>query len=167
MSGMEKKGKLTHLDEAGKAKMVDVGDKPSTDRTAVARVHVLLSPATLDLVRQGDGKRGDLRTVVETAGIMASKRTSELIPHCHPLPLDNATVEVTFSDDLPGVVIETSASTHARTGVEMEALTAAAVAALTVYDMVKAVEPNARISDLCLVEKRGGRSGDVLPGHEA
>lgn len=163
MDGMAEEERLTHLDETGKARMVDVGDKSSSDRTAIARVHVILSPATLELVRQGDELRGDLRSVVETAGIMAGKRTAELIPHCHPLPLNHVAVEVEFVDDLPGVVIETSTRTHAKTGVEMEALTAAAVAALTVYDMVKAVEPGARITDLRLVEKRGGGAGEVRP----
>lgn len=160
MSGMAKSDELTHLDEAGRARMVDVGGKAASERRAVARVHVILSPATLKLVRQGDEKKGDLRAVAETAGIMASKRTAELIPHCHPLPLNHSQVTVSFSDELPGVIIEAAASTHAKTGVEMEALTAAAVAALTVYDMVKAVEPEARITDLHLVEKQGGTGGD-------
>ncbi len=152
---------LTHLDESGKARMVDVGDKPATDRRAVARAHVMLTPETLEVVRAGDLKKGDLRSVVETAGIMAAKRTAELIPHCHPLPLNHIEVQVSFADDLPGVVIEAAARTHAKTGVEMEALTAVSVAALTVYDMVKAVEPEARITDVGLVRKSGGQSGDI------
>lgn len=141
--------------------MVDVGDKPATDRRAVARAHVLLSPETLEVVRAGDLKKGDLRSVVETAGIMAAKRTAELIPHCHPLPLNHVELQIAFSDELPGVVIEAAVRTHAKTGVEMEALTAATVAALTVYDLVKAVEPEARISEVGLVRKSGGQHGDI------
>ncbi|HEX9796625.1 MAG TPA: cyclic pyranopterin monophosphate synthase MoaC [Anaerolineales bacterium] len=159
---MTDSGALTHLDEQGRARMVDVGDKQETDRRAVARGHVLMSPETLALARAGDLAQGSLATVAETAGIMAAKRTSDLIPHCHPLPLDHVSVELTFSDDLPGIVIEASASTHANTGVEMEALTAVAVAALTVYDMIKAVEKSARLTDIRLVRKGGGRSGDLV-----
>lgn len=151
---------LTHLDESGRARMVDVGGKPVSERQAWARARVVVSNETLALVKQGDLKRGDLRAVVETAGLMAAKRTSELIPHCHPLPLNHVEVDVSFADDPPAIVIETSTRTEAKTGVEMEALTAAAVAALTVYDMVKAVQPSARITDVVLVRKRGGRSGD-------
>ncbi|MDX1600219.1 MAG: cyclic pyranopterin monophosphate synthase MoaC [Anaerolineales bacterium] len=157
---MSESDELTHLDESGRARMVDVGNKPTTDRQAIARAHVILSNPTLELVKQGDLKRGDLTAVVETAGIMAAKRTSELIPHCHPLPLSHIEVELSFSEELPGVVIEASTRTQSQTGVEMEALTAVSVAALTVYDMVKAVEPSARITDVQLVRKRGGQSGD-------
>jgi len=141
--------------------MVDVGDKQATDRMAVARGHVVMSEATLALARAGNLARGSLATVAETAGILAAKRTSDLIPHCHPLPLDHISVEVSFSDELPGVVIEATASTRASTGVEMEALTAVAIAALTVYDMVKAVEKSARLTDIRLVRKQGGRSRDL------
>lgn len=152
--------KLTHLDESGRARMVDVGEKAASDRTAVARGRVLVSAETLGLVKSGDLKSGDLRAVVQTAGMMAAKRTAELIPHCHPLPLNHIEVELSFNDDPPAIEIEATTRTHAKTGVEMEALTAVSVAALTVYDMVKAVEPEARISDVRLVRKRGGQSGD-------
>jgi cyclic pyranopterin phosphate synthase len=153
---------LTHLDEGGRARMVDVGGKPTSDRWAVARGHVLLSADTLALVEAGDRDRGSLAAVVETAGVMAAKRTSELIPHCHPLPLSHIDVAVRFDNELPGAVVEATARTRARTGVEMEALTAVAVAALTLYDMVKAVEREARITDIRLVEKHGGKSGDLV-----
>lgn len=153
---------LSHIDESGRARMVDVGAKVASDRWAVARGQVLMSKETLALVEAGDLKRGDLRAVAETAGLMAAKRTADLIPHCHPLPLSHVAVELRFEPDLPGVVIEATARTHASTGVEMEALTAVSVAALTVYDMVKAVERGARISEIRLIEKHGGSSGDVV-----
>lgn len=159
---MTKDRGLTHIDEEGRARMVDVGAKAATDRWAVARGQVLLSKETLALVEAGDLKRGDLRAVAETAGLMAAKRTAELIPHCHPLPLTHVAVELRLARDLPGVVIEATARTRASTGVEMEALTAVSVAALTVYDMVKAVERGARITEVRLIEKHGGRSGDVV-----
>ncbi len=154
--------KLTHLDKTGRARMVDVGDKPTSDRWAVARGHVLLSAETLALLEAGDREKGSLAAVVETAGVMAAKRTSDLIPHCHPLPLTHISVEIHFESELPGVVVEASVRTLATTGVEMEALTAVSVAALTLYDMVKAVEREARITDIRLVEKHGGMSGDVV-----
>lgn len=159
---MAKDKGLTHLDEAGRARMVDVGAKAASDRWAVARGHVVMSAETLSLVEAGDLKRGDLRAVVETAGLMAAKRTADLIPHCHPLPLSHVKVELNYSSELPGVVIEATARTHAATGVEMEALTAVSVAALTVYDMVKAVEREAQITDIRLIEKHGGTGGDVV-----
>ena len=151
---------LSHLDSAGRAKMVDVGDKPETNRRAVARGEVLLSLETLKIAKAGDLKKGDLRSVAELAGTMAAKQTSNLIPLCHPLPLDQIQVGVTFSDELPGVEIEATVSTHSRTGVEMEALTAVTVAALTIYDMVKAIEKGAKITNVRLIEKSGGQSGD-------
>jgi cyclic pyranopterin phosphate synthase len=150
---------LSHLDASGRAKMVDVGDKPETSRRAVAKGEVQLSIDTLKAAKSGDLKKGDLRSAAELAGIMAAKQTANLIPLCHPLPLDKIDVEVTFSDDLPGVEIEASVSTRASTGVEMEALTAVAVAALTIYDMVKAIEKDAKLTNLRLVEKSGGQSG--------
>lgn len=150
---------LSHLDESGRAKMVDVGDKPETSRRAVAKGEVQLSIDTLKAAKSGDLKKGDLRSAAELAGIMAAKQTANLIPLCHPLPLDKIDVEVTFSEDLPGVEIEASVSTRASTGVEMEALTAVAVAALTIYDMVKAIEKDAKLTNLRLVEKSGGKSG--------
>jgi cyclic pyranopterin phosphate synthase len=154
--------KLSHIDEGGQAHMVDVGAKPVTERTAVARGEVQLKPETLELVRQGLLKKGDVLTVAQIAGIMAAKRTAELIPLCHPLPLHQVEVDLALDGNLPGVVITASARTSGKTGVEMEALTAVSVAALTVYDMVKAVEKTARIHNIHLVEKTGGQSGDVF-----
>jgi cyclic pyranopterin phosphate synthase len=159
---MAESGKLSHLDDSGKAHMVDVGAKGSSERWATARGQVIMQPETLAMVRSGDGKLGEFSAVVRTAGIMAAKRTWELIPHCHPLPLTHVDVSLTYSEVLPGVEIEATARAHGQTGVEMEALTAVAVAALTVYDMVKAVERRARISEVRLVEKHGGKSGDVV-----
>lgn len=141
--------------------MVDVGYKPETDRTAVARGEVQMRPETLALIRAGSLKKGDLAAVAEIAGVMAAKRTSELIPLCHPLPLHQVKVEIELDDSLPGVVITATCRTHGKTGVEMEALTAVSVAALTVYDMAKAVEKTMRIQNIRLLEKRGGQSGDV------
>ncbi|MDT8897309.1 MAG: cyclic pyranopterin monophosphate synthase MoaC [Thermanaerothrix sp.] len=153
---------LTHLDEQGRARMVDVSAKPETLRIAIAKGEVRLKPETLDLIRQGLMKKGDVLTVAQIAGIMAAKRTADLIPLCHPLPLHQVEVTLTLEDALPGVVITASARTTAKTGVEMEALTAVAVSALTVYDMVKAVEKTAQITNIRLVEKHGGQSGDVI-----
>lgn len=142
--------------------MVDVGDKPATERLAVARGEVHLQPATLGLIRAGLMKKGDVLSVAQIAGIMAAKKTSELIPLCHPIALNHIDVDLVLSDELPGVLISASARSSGKTGVEMEALTAVSVAALTVYDMVKAVEKTARIQNIRLVEKRGGQSGDVV-----
>lgn len=153
------KRELTHIDGTGRARMVDVGDKSATDRWAFAKGEVIFSKSTLQAARQGDLKKGDLITVAELAGLMAAKRTSELIPLCHPLPLDQVVVRLSFADDLPGIVIEARVRTHARTGAEMEALTAVSVAALTIYDMVKALEKETRITNIRLIEKGGGKSG--------
>ncbi|HET8569515.1 MAG TPA: cyclic pyranopterin monophosphate synthase MoaC [Candidatus Limnocylindria bacterium] len=152
-------GKWTHVDEKGAARMVDVGAKGETERRAVARGKLTLSKATVALVRGGDTPKGDVLATARIAGIMGAKRTSELIPLCHPLPLTHAAVDLRVEDD--GIVIEATVATTARTGVEMEALTAVAVAGLTLYDTVKAVEKGARLVDVRLVEKTGGRSGDV------
>jgi cyclic pyranopterin phosphate synthase len=154
--------RLTHLDDQGRAHMVDVGAKPESERMAVARGEVHLQPSTLRLIRQGLMKKGDVLTVAQLAGIMGAKRTAELIPLCHPLPLTQVQVDLSLDDTLPGVAIVATARTVGKTGVEMEALTAVAVAALTVYDMVKAVEKTARIQNIRLSEKHGGRSGDVI-----
>jgi cyclic pyranopterin monophosphate synthase len=154
--------KLTHLDEHGRARMVDVGQKPVTERIAVARGEVSMKRETLELIRAGQIKKGDVLTVAQIAGISASKRTSELIPLCHPLPLDKVDVDLALDDSIPGVVITATAKTTGKTGVEMEALTAVSVAALTVYDMAKAAEKTMRIQNIRLVEKHGGRSGDVI-----
>ena len=154
--------KLTHLDEHGRARMVDVGHKPDTERIAIARGEVHMKPETLDLIREGQIKKGDVLTVAQIAGITASKRTSDLIPLCHPLPLSKVDVDLTLDDALPGVIITAIAKTIGKTGVEMEALTAVSVAALTVYDMTKAAEKTMRIQNIRLIEKHGGLSGDVV-----
>ena len=154
--------KLTHLDEHGHARMVDVGDKHDTERIAIARGEVHMKKETFDLVRAGQIKKGDVLTVAQIAGITGSKRTSELIPLCHPLPLTKVDVDLELDESLPGVVITATAKTIGKTGVEMEALTAVSVAALTVYDMAKAAEKTMRIQNIRLVEKHGGRSGDIV-----
>jgi cyclic pyranopterin phosphate synthase len=154
--------KLTHIDETGQAHMVDVGAKPETERLAVARGEVLLQAHTVSLIRDGLMKKGDVLSVAQIAGIMGAKKTAELIPLCHPLTLNQVEVTLEIIDRLPGIEITASTRTTGKTGVEMEALTAVAVAALTVYDMVKAVEKTARINNIRLVEKRGGMSGDVV-----
>jgi cyclic pyranopterin phosphate synthase len=154
--------KLSHLDESGRARMVDVGQKPDTERVAIAKGEVVMRLDTLALIRAGALKKGDVLAVAQVAGVMAAKRTSELIPLCHPLPLNQVTVDLDLDEALPGVRIMVMARTIAKTGVEMEALTAVSVAALTVYDMAKAVEKTMRIQNIRLVEKHGGRSGDVV-----
>ena len=154
--------KLTHIDEAGNARMVDVGGKPETERMAVARGEVLMRSATLDLIRKGAIKKGDVLTVAQVAGIAGAKRTADLIPFCHPLPLTHLEINFELDDTLPGVRITASARTRGQTGVEMEALTAVSVAALTIYDMAKAAEKTMKIQNIRLVEKRGGQSGDVI-----
>jgi cyclic pyranopterin phosphate synthase len=154
--------KLSHLDEHGRAEMVDVGHKPDTERIAVARGEIHMRRETLDLIRAGQIKKGDVLTVAQIAGITASKRTSDLIPLCHPLPLTKVDVDLALDESLPGVVITATAKTVGKTGVEMEALTAVSIAALTVYDMAKAAEKSMRIHNIRLLEKHGGQSGDVL-----
>jgi cyclic pyranopterin phosphate synthase len=154
--------KLTHLDEHGRAHMVDVGAKPDTARTAIARGEVHMLAGTLELIRQGQMKKGDVLTVAQIAGITAAKRTSDLIPLCHPLPISQIEVELALDDSLPGVVVTATVKTTGKTGVEMEALTAVSVAALTIYDMAKAAEKTMRIQNIRLLEKHGGRSGDVI-----
>jgi len=142
--------------------MVDIGGKPNTERMAVAKGEVVMKETTLQLVQRGELAKGDLLTVAQIAGITAAKRTSELIPLCHPLPITHASVLLALDANLPGVVITATIKTTGRTGVEMEALTAVSVAALTVYDMAKAAEKTMRIQNIRLVEKRGGKSGDVV-----
>lgn len=154
--------KLTHVDASGKARMVDVGDKPETARSAIAKGEVVMRPETLALIREGALKKGDVLTVAQVAGISAGKRTADLIPFCHPLPLTHLAVDFELDDDLPGVRITASARTTGQTGVEMEALTAVSVAALTIYDMAKAAEKTMRIQNIRLTEKTGGQSGDVI-----
>ena len=148
---------LSHLDEKGKARMVDVGDKPVTSREALARGEITMSSTALRLIRQGVLAKGDPLQTARLAGIMAAKRTAELIPLCHPLPLTHVSVELTPTRR--GYRIDARARTASQTGVEMEALTAVAVAALTIYDMVKAVDKEMVIGQICLIEKKGGRSG--------
>ncbi len=150
---------LTHIDRSGEVRMVDVGAKADTDRRAVARGKLVLSAATVALVRDGRTPKGDVLAAARIAGIMAAKRTSELIPLCHPLPLTHLTVDLRVEDD--GIAIEAMSATTGKTGVEMEALTAVAVAGLTLYDMLKAVERGARLTEIRLVEKSGGRSGEL------
>lgn len=154
--------KLTHLDEQGRARMVDVGHKPDTERIAIARGEVQMNRETLALIRDGQIKKGDVLTIAQIAGITGSKRTSELIPLCHPLPLTQVDVHLALDESLPGVVITATAKTIGKTGVEMEALTAVSIAALTVYDMAKAAEKTMRIQNIRLMEKHGGQSGDVV-----
>lgn len=154
--------KLTHLDEQGRAKMVDVGDKPDSDRLAVAEGKIYMQAETLALIRDGNLKKGDVLTVARIAGIMAAKKTSDLIPLCHPVPLSKIAVDLWLDDAQNAVCIKATARTVGKTGVEMEALTAVQVAALTVYDMAKAVDRAMRIGDVRLLEKRGGVHGDYV-----
>ena len=149
---------LTHIDEKGAARMVDVGHKEATKRRALARGRVALAPETLAAIKEGQSKKGDVLGVARVAGIMAAKRTPDLVPLCHPLPLSSVRVDLTIQED--GVLIEAEVATTAPTGVEMEAMTAVSVAALTVYDMIKAVQRDAVIGDIYLVEKSGGKSGE-------
>ena len=151
--------KLTHLGARGEAHMVDVSAKPATERIAVAEGRVVMQAKTLDLVRAGNAKKGDVLGTARIAGIMAAKRTHELIPLCHPLALSQVEVDVTPDAELPGVNVRARVKVSGKTGVEMEALTAVSVACLTIYDMVKAVERGMRIEGIRLVEKSGGRSG--------
>jgi cyclic pyranopterin phosphate synthase len=150
--------RLTHVDERGAARMVDVSAKPETERVALAGCRVLLAPATLELLKEGALPKGDALAVARVAGIMGAKRTPELIPLCHPLPITG--VEVALELEADAVAITATVRTTARTGVEMEALTAVATAALALYDMVKGVQRDARIDGLRLLAKRGGRSGE-------
>jgi cyclic pyranopterin monophosphate synthase len=151
---------LTHLDEHGNARMVDVGAKAQTARRAVARAIVRMDPATAARVAAGDAPKGDVLGTARIAGIQAAKRTGELIPLCHPLPLDHVDVDAVVDAAAGTVTLTAEARVTARTGVEMEALTAASVAALTVYDMVKGIEKGVEIASVVLLEKSGGRSGD-------
>jgi cyclic pyranopterin phosphate synthase len=150
---------LTHFDAAGHAAMVDVGGKPETTREATARATIVMLPATLALIRSGTASKGDVLGVARIAGIMAAKRTSDLIPLCHPLPISAVTIDLAAEGE-DRVEITAIVRTTGRTGVEMEALTAASIAALTVYDMVKAVDRGMRIEGLRVVAKSGGKSGD-------
>jgi cyclic pyranopterin monophosphate synthase len=152
--------RLTHVDRGGRPRMVDVSDKPATARRATAEALVTVEQETLTAIIDGQLTKGDVLTVAEMAGVMGGKRTAELIPLCHPIPLTDLAVEITPDRAASGLRIRASAATTAPTGVEMEALTAASVAALTVYDMVKGVDRSAVISEIRLLEKSGGRSGE-------
>ncbi len=150
---------LTHLDRTGAANMVDVGDKAVTERVAVAEGAVVMAPATLDAIRAGNARKGDVIGTARIAGIMAAKRTAELIPLCHPLALTKVSVEIEAVDALPGLRVRATAKVSGQTGVEMEALTAVTVACLTIYDMAKAIDRGMTITGIHLLEKSGGRSG--------
>ena len=152
--------RLTHLDASGAAHMVDVGDKAVTTRTAIAEGSVTMKPETLALIRDGLAKKGDVLATARIAGIMAAKKTHELIPLCHPLLLTKVTLDVEIDETLPGLRLRALARVGGQTGVEMEALTAVSVAALTVYDMTKAVDRGMVIGGIRLLEKSGGKSGD-------
>ncbi len=151
---------LTHIDATGAAIMVDVSDKAVTSRTAVAEGSIVMSPATLELIRSGSAKKGDVLGIARIAGIMAAKKTHELIPLCHPLLLTKVTLTLDLDDALPGVRVSATVKVSGQTGVEMEALTAVSVACLTIYDMAKAADRAMRIEGIRLMEKSGGKSGD-------
>ena len=153
---------LSHVDESGKAHMVDVGPKTATERVAVVTGTVLMQPETLKLIESNDIEKGDVLGVARIAGIMAAKNTAQLIPLCHPLPLDQVTVEFRLDHERSAVDIRGTARTTAKTGVEMEAMTAVSIAALTIYDMCKAVDRGMRVSDIRLRRKTGGKSGDII-----
>jgi cyclic pyranopterin phosphate synthase len=154
--------KLTHLDETGSARMVDVSAKADTERVAVAGGEVAMQPETLRLIRDGAIKKGDVLTIARIAGIMGAKRTSELIPLCHPVPLTHIDITLTLDGEASKVVIQATARTIGKTGVEMEALTAVTIAALTVYDIAKAVDRGMHVQNIRLLEKHGGKSGDYV-----
>lgn len=158
--------KLTHIDDSGRASMVDVGHKANTERVAVARGAVVMQPDTLRLIIEGNMKKGDVLTLAEVAGVMAAKRTSELIPLCHPLLLTHINVTCTPVEAENQVEIEATVRLRGKTGVEMEALTAVTVAGLTIYDMAKAVDRSMRLTDVRLISKSGGQRGDYVAAEE-
>ena len=151
--------KLSHLGSRGEARMVDVSDKPSTERIAIAEGRVVMLAKTLDAVLEGNAKKGDVLGAARIAGILAAKRTHELIPLCHPLPLTKVEIEIAPDRELPGLTVRATAKVSGQTGVEMEALTAVSIACLTIYDMAKALDRGMRIEAIRLIEKRGGKSG--------
>jgi cyclic pyranopterin phosphate synthase len=157
---MAKSETLTHLDQRGAARMVDVSSKPATTRTATAEGRVLMRAETLRLILEGNAKKGDVLGTARVAGIMAAKRTHELIPLCHPLMLSKVTVDIEAEEEPPALLVTASVRVTGQTGVEMEALTAASVACLTIYDMAKAVDRGMTIEGIRLLEKTGGQSGD-------
>ena len=160
-------GRLTHVDEKGRARMVDVGGKPDTERVAIARGRVLMKPATLSLITSGKVAKGDVFAVARVGAIMAAKRTSEIVPLCHPVPVTSLSADLWPGSDGASVEIEVTARCTGKTGVEMEALTGVSAAALTVYDMCKAVDRDMVVSDVRLVYKAGGKSGEFLREGEA
>lgn len=153
---------LSHLDPNGRVQMVDIGSKTETERIAVSRGEIHLNPNTVDLIRKNLIKKGDVLTVAQIAGIQAAKKTSELIPLCHSIQVDQISVDLRISEAFAGIEIEARVKTIGKTGAEMESLVAVSTAALTVYDMIKAVEKTARIQNIRLVEKHGGKSGDIV-----
>ena len=157
---MSTRSKLTHLDDRGRVSMVDVGAKPDSERIAIAGGRVLMKPATVRLIRDGQVKKGDVLVVARIAGMMAAKRTAELIPLCHPIAINKIELDLTIDEAKSTVDIVATVKTRGKTGVEMEALTAVATAALTIYDMAKAVDREMQLSDIRLLEKRGGRHDD-------
>ena len=159
---MSSDNKLTHLDAQGKASMVDVGAKPISERIAIASGSVLMKAETLAMIRAGNLKKGDVLAAARIAGIMAAKRTADLIPLCHPIALDKISLDLAFDNSNHAIDIVATVKTSGKTGVEMEALTAVSVAALTVYDMAKAVDRDMRLSNIRLLEKRGGSRGDFV-----
>jgi cyclic pyranopterin phosphate synthase len=156
---MAKGTKLTHLGSRGEARMVDVSAKDVTGRVAIAEGRVVMTKQTLDMVLKGNAKKGDVLGAARIAGIMAAKRTHELIPLCHPLPITKVEIHIAPKPKLPGFIVRATVQVNGQTGVEMEALTAVSIACLTIYDMVKAVERGMRIEGIRLIEKRGGKSG--------
>ncbi|OKH40171.1 molybdenum cofactor biosynthesis protein C [[Phormidium ambiguum] IAM M-71] len=162
MQDFSENSSLTHLDKSGEARMVDVSAKQATVREAVAAAQVRMSAQTLEAIQAGNAPKGDVLGTARIAGIMAAKQTSTLIPLCHPLPLQKVEVQITADPDLPGYQIRAQVKTKAETGVEMEALTAVSVAALTLYDMAKALEKSMQIEGIRLISKTGGKSGDYL-----
>ena len=157
---MSNEQSLTHLDNRGEAHMVDVGDKEITQRVAVARSKIRMAASTLAAIEASELKKGDARATARIAAIQAAKKTSDLIPLCHPLPITKVSVNLQLDHDLPGVVAEVTCKVHGQTGIEMEALTAASVAALTIYDMAKGLDRGMVIEEVTLLEKVGGKSGE-------
>jgi len=153
---------LTHIDEAGHVQMVDIGAKPDTVRMAIASGEIIMKPETVKLIVESGLKKGNVLLTAQLAGIMAAKRTGELIPLCHTIPLTQISLDLKVDTKLPGVIITSTVKSTGKTGVEMEALTAVSIAALTVYDMAKAVEKTMTLQNIRLIEKHGGQSGDIV-----
>lgn len=154
--------KLSHIDDTGRARMVDVSGKPDTSRLAIAKGEIIMRSETLELIKAGTIMKGDVLSVAQVAGVMAAKQTSRLIPLCHPLPINQIDIDIEPNEELPGFLITAKVKTIGKTGVEMEALTAVSISALAIYDMAKAVEKTMRIQNIRLIEKHGGQSGDIV-----